>query len=319
MNHYSSKSIRIIKISILLTFISIWGSISAPPNFAFQENAGDPAASYNDQIQEWRVKNEEKLRAPFGWLALTGHYWLKEGDNSLGSEGHCDVRIPSDLAYKVVGSIQVRGGNVILKCPRESQILINEKHTPAALLKIDSVAEEADGEDIITIGERIKLQLVRRAGRLAMRVRDTESSIRREFKGKRWYETQPAFRVEATFSPYEPVKKIRIVNIQGDTVDTAIAGSLKFKLSDREFQLDAIAESQDSLFVVFKDKSSGVTTYGPGRFLTLDAPVDGKCILDFNKAYNPPCAFSPHTLCPLPPKQNHLELSIDAGEQYETR
>jgi len=274
----------------------------------------DDKSKYMSEVQEWRRSNEEKLSAPFGWLALTGHYWLENGANSLGTANECSIQIPTDLDSKAKGSVTVDGDQIILTSEESSGILVNEKWASACRLNIEPMKEEADGTDSITIGERLKLQLVRRAGRLAIRVRDQESFNRKTFEGKSWVDIQPAFCVEATFKPFEPEKSIRIINIKGDSVEAMLAGTLSFQLNEREFTLDAISEDHESLFIVFKDLTSGKTTYGPGRFLTLEAPVDGQVTIDFNKAYNPPCAFSPHTLCPLPPRQNHLDVEINAGE-----
>lgn len=288
---------------IFAMWVWVWGPQVTEPEKYFSE------------VQEWRKLNEEKLRAPFGWLSLTGHYWLQQGTNRMGPREDCEIQLPSDLSSEVNGLIVVEGERVILKTLDSSGIQVNGKWVSEYRLQIGSDKAETDGTDTITIGERLKLQLVRRAGRLAIRVRDQESLLRKDFRGKRWFEIQPAFCVEATFTPYEPEKSIRIVNIKGDTVDAMLAGALRFQLQGRELTLDAIAEEPDSLFLVFKDLSSGKSTYGPGRFLTLEKPEDGRVTLDFNRAYNPPCLFSPHTLCPLPPRQNHLDLEIVAGER----
>jgi uncharacterized protein (DUF1684 family) len=272
---------------------------------------------YVTEIKEWRTANEEKLRAPFGWLALTGHYWLQEGENLVGTSSDCSIKLPADLDWAIQGVVTVTSGQVVLKTKEAAGIRVNEKWIAECRLNIQKDQEEADGSDSITVGDRLKLQLVRRAGRLAIRVRDRESSIRKNFEGKRWHTVQPEYCVEARFEPYEPEKRIRIINIQGDSVEAVLAGRLRFQWNDQEWTLDAIAEGEDSLFVVFKDRSSGKSTYGPGRFLTLASPVEGRVTIDFNKAYNPPCAFSPHTLCPLPPRQNLLDLEINAGEMMD--
>ncbi len=292
---------------------------SSFPNSINLANAQDvtpkqPENSYEKEILDWQAANEKRLQDPFGWLALTGHYWLQEGTNSVGSEANSQIKLPQNLAPHTSGSIFVKGRTVEFRTGPNSPIQINGKSEPKMTLTIDTSEAESDGSDTITIGDRIRLQLVRRVGRFAIRVRDRESSLLKEFEGKKWHAPRPEYRVEATFTPYEPVKSIQIVNIQGDSVETKVVGSLKFRIQEKDLQLDAFSESPDSLFLVFKDRTSGKTTYAPGRFLTTEAPVNGRVILDFNKAYNPPCAFSPHTLCPLPPKQNHLDIEIAAGE-----
>ena len=270
--------------------------------------------SYDQETREWQAANEKKLTDPFGWLALTGHYWLQEGQNSVGSDPNDPIKLPVDLGSNVSGSFFVKGPIVELRTEPNSSIQVNGKSEPTVKLTIDASEAESDGSDRITIGERLRLQLVRRGGRFAVRVRDRESPLLKNFKGKKWYEPRPEFRVEATFTPYEPSRALKIVNIKGESTESKVVGSLKFQIQGKELQLDAFSESPDSLFLVFKDRTSGKTTYAPGRFLTTEAPLNGRVILDFNKATNPPCAVSPHTLCPLPPKQNHLDIEIAAGE-----
>ncbi len=307
---------------VSLNWIWIWiftvGSHTGQATEPQPQEPKDPV-KYVAEIEEWRTANEEKLRAPFGWLALTGHYWLQEGENLVGTSIDCSIKLPADLDWAIQGVVTVNSGKVVLKTEEAAGIRVNEKWIAECRLNIQQDQEEADSSDIITIGDRLKLQLVRRAGRLAIRVRDRESSIRKNFEGKHWHTIRPELCVEARFEPYDPEKRIRIINIQGDSVEAVLAGRLRFQLNNQEWTLDAISEGEDSLFVVFKDLSSGKSTYGPGRFLTLASPVKGRVTIDFNKAYNPPCAFSPHTLCPLPPRQNHLDFEINAGEMMDSK
>lgn len=307
-----------------LNWIWIWGFIFTViwhPGWTAELQPQNPQdeVKYVEEVEAWRTANEEKLRAPFGWLALTGHYWLQEGENLVGTSSDCSIKLPADLDWAIQGVVTVTSGQVVLKTAEAAGIRVNEKWIEEYRLNIQKDQEEADSPDSITIGDRLKLQLVRRAGRLAIRVRDRESSIRKNFEGKHWHTIRPELCVEARFEPYEPEKRIRIINIQGDSVEAVLAGRLRFQLSDQEWTLDAISEGDDALFVVFKDRSSGKSTYGPGRFLTLASPAEGRVTIDFNKAYNPPCAFSPHTLCPLPPRQNHLDLEIKAGERVDSK
>lgn len=270
---------------------------------------------YIAEIQQWQAANEARFKDPFGWLALTGNFWLQDGENPIGSGDASVVKLPEDIVDVPTGSFVVRGGSVELRLDSKSIIEVNGKSEGTIPLTIDASRIESDGKDLIRLGDRVRLQLVRRNGRYAVRVRDRQNPAFAEFPGKRWHKVQSEFRVEAEFTPYEPTRTISIVNVKGDKVDTEVVGSLSFQIRGRVFQLDAFSESPESLFLVFKDLTSGKSTYPPGRFLTTAAPKDGKVLLDFNKAYNPPCAFSPHALCPLPPKQNYLNIEIFAGER----
>jgi uncharacterized protein len=277
-------------------------------------NATDP--QYAKQIQEWRDEHESRFKSAKGWLALIGHYWLKEGANTFGPGDSYDIQLPGDIQEKAAGTIQVQANSVRLETSADSGVLVDGKETTRTALTIDNLKPEADSQHAISIGDRIQLQLVRRNNRLAIRVRDRESQAVQKFQGKKWFPIDPDYAVNATFTPYEPPKPSSIVNVRGETTEVEIVGQLTFELHGQTCSLDAMSESPDDLFVIFKDKTNGDSTYGPGRFLNTSQPKDGKVTLDFNKSYNPPCAFSPHTLCPLPPAQNHLKIEITAGERW---
>jgi uncharacterized protein (DUF1684 family) len=195
--------------------------------------------------------------------------------------------------------------------------MVDGKAVSEATLSIDATKPESDCPTKIAVGDRLKLQLVRRTGRLAIRVRDSQSELLQSFRGKAWFDVKPEYRVLARFEPYDKAKLIKITNVKGDQVDTPLGGVLHFEWQGQSLSLDAIQESPKSLFVIFKDGTSGKSTYGAGRFVDVDLPADsdGHVVLDFNKAYSPPCAWNSHTLCPLPPKQNHLPIVIEAGER----
>lgn len=273
---------------------------------------------YRSEILQWRQDNESRLQEPFGWLSLTGNFWLDEGENRIGSGNSDKIKIPEHLPNVASGAFHVNSSTVELRVDPPYLIQVNGESKGTFKLSIDPSQAESDGTDTIAIGERFRLQLVRRNGRFAVRVRDRENPSFQKFQGKKWYDIAPDFRTVATFTPYEPARTIPVINVKGESVDTTVVGLLKFRIRDRDFQLDAFSDSSESLFIVFKDQTSGRTTYAPGRFLTTAAPVAGQVTLDFNKAVNPPCAFSPHALCPLPPKQNHLDIEVTAGElKYE--
>ncbi len=155
--------------------------------------------------------------------------------------------------------------------------------------------------------------MIQRGQRIGIRLRDTNSKMRREFTGRKWYPLKPEFRLEAKWAPYNPPKPIKVPNILGDTNDDKSPGYAEFKLGGKTYRLEAVGVGP-GLFFVFRDGTSGKETYGGGRFLDADKPEAGKVILDFNKATNPPCAFTPYATCPLPPRQNRLPVRIEAGE-----
>ncbi len=268
---------------------------------------------YIEDIEIWRSKQDDRMRSPTGWLALTGHYWLKEGVNQIGNDEQATVKLP-ELPSPVSAKIQVTGNKVVLETD-SPELKVNDESITSKRLEIDAQKLEADSKDKITIGDRIRIQLVRRNGRFALRVRDAENEAIHRFNGKIWFPIDENARVVGKFNPYEPIKTIPIVNVKGDQTEAEIVGFVDFEWKGKQLRLDAMSEGPDDLFLIFKDKTNGRSTYGAGRFLNTAVPVDGQVTLDFNKTYNPPCAFSPHTLCPIPPKQNHLEVAIEAGEK----
>lgn len=273
-------------------------------------------AEYTAAIEGWREKNEAKLASPTGWLALTGHYWLQRGDQRLGTTSDAAIALPKELGDQVRGMVTVDGNRVWLRCEEDSGIRVNGDWKAEAELKIDATKIESDSTDQITIGDRIRIQLVRRNGRFAIRVRDAESEILRRFTGKRWFPVDRRYCVQATYHAYESPQMIRIVNVRGDETTAEIVGYVEMDLLGKPIRIDAMLDSPTELFLIFRDRTNGKSTYGSGRFLNAPLPEDGATFeLDFNQTYNPPCVFSPHTLCPMPPKQNHLDLEIEAGER----
>jgi uncharacterized protein (DUF1684 family) len=164
--------------------------------------------------------------------------------------------------------------------------------------------------------DRISMHVIERDGRYILRLADNKSDVRASFKGRIWYEPTAAFRVPAKYVPYPPGKKISIVNIIDEVSDEPSPGYVEFKLGGKTHRLDAVGDGA-GLFFVMRDRTAGDTTYRPARFLSIEKRPEPNTtfMLDFNRAYNPPCAFSEYTTCPLPPKQNILPLRIEAGEK----
>ncbi len=301
--------------SVLVWLVVVWGCAVLPA----QQSVVVSQNSYVDEVLKWRAAHEDRFRSPTGWLALTGHFWLDEGNNLVGSRQDCTVQLPKDAAKEVVGKFRMHGDKIWLDAEPDSQLLADGKQVTSLELPINGLVPESDCAIELKVGERLKLQLVRRVGRYAVRVRDRESPTLTAFQGKTWFEVDPQYRLKAKYVPQ--AKKLQITNIKGDTVESQFSGSLEFQWQGQTLTLDVIQESPDSLFVIFKDRTSGRTTYGAGRFVDVDLPADesGHVVLDFNKTYSPPCAWSTHTLCPVPPKQNHLPIEIQAGEKLPAK
>jgi len=280
------------------------------------------ADSSSDTMQ-WQVANSQKLKNPNGWLALTGHFWLREGVCSVGNSESAIVRLP-EAAVGVQAEITVRGAAMEFRPISKHRFTMKDRelHGPQ-MLRIDALAKEADSEDVIQIENRFFLQLVRRSGRLAIRVRDPQSPALIHFPGKTWFPVDPNFRIAAQFHRWTQATETDSTNIRGESIQLDIIGEVKFRWEGIEYTFLAQQEG-DELLIVFQDQSNGNDTYGPGRFLNVPMPSvmpgeSAAIILDFNRTYNPPCAFSIHTLCPLAPAKNRLPFPIRAGETYLPR
>jgi hypothetical protein len=185
---------------------------------------------------------------------------------------------------------------------------------------VREMGTSTEERDWVTIGPRVSFHVIEHMGRYVLRLADKESPVREMFGGRVWYDVDDRYRVNAVFTPYDPPRKIAIVNVLDEVSDEPAPGYVEFEIDGRKYRLDAVGDDT-GLFFVFKDATSGDTTYGPSRFLYVEEkPAPGKPFkLDFNRAYNPPCAFSEFTTCPLPPKQNVLPIRVDAGEKYPPR
>lgn len=252
------------------------------------------AATYQAEIAAWRQQREARLRADGGWLTVTGLFWLHDGPNSFGTDAKNDIVLPAGPAR--VGSFDLRSGKVTAKLDHSSREL------------------RPDTDDFVSAG-RLRLYIIERAGRMGIRVKDPESPYLREFHGIEYFPPREEYRVLARFVP-DP-KKVPITNILGQTEPEDSPGYVVFQLQGHEYRLRPVIDDPGSpdLFFIFRDLTSERETYGAGRFLDTPPAKDGQVVLDFNKAYNPPCAFTPYATCPLPPRENSLAVRIEAGEK----
>jgi uncharacterized protein (DUF1684 family) len=272
--------------------------------------AADPA--YAKSVTDWRAKVEKSLRADNGWLTLAGRYVLKPGENTFGNGPGNDIVFPKGVGSAGMGSVFVEPGRVTVKMVpglrmRKDGIEYTERDMGTSVEK----------RDWVSVGT-VAFHFIEVNGKTVMRLADNQSEVRRKFGGRVWYDVNDNYRVQAKFVPYEPGKKISIVNVLDEVSDEPVAGYVEFEIAGRgPYRLDAL-DDDGGLFIIFSDATAGDTTYKPGRFLYVEEkPLPNtRFTLDLNRAYNPPCAFSEFTTCPLPPKQNQLKVKIEAGEKY---
>jgi len=250
----------------------------------------------------WRAKRLASLTRPDSWLSLVGLFWLHPGANDVTLPAHPQPLVAHfDLA-----------NNVVTIAPNPA-VTIDGKPVAAPTQLVDDTNDKGPTE--MKSGS-LTFTVIRRNDRFGIRVKDPESEARRKFKGLDYFPADPKYRVEARFDPYNPPKKIPITNVLGMTGDETSPGALVFTIDGKEYRIDPILEQGTTdLFVIFKDATAGHETYGAARYVYAHPPKDGKTILDFNHAYNPPCAFTHFATCPLPPPQNRLPIRIEAGEK----
>jgi uncharacterized protein (DUF1684 family) len=271
----------------------------------------DPA-THKKEVEEWRANRIQRLKSEDGWLTLVGLFWLQEGDNSFGSDPTNKIVFPKDQAPAKAGSLHMEKGTVHLQVEPGVTITSDGKPVTSMLLKSD-----ADGEPTTLNLGSLRFFVIDRMGKLGIRLKDKENPLRKSFQGVDSYPIDAKWRIEAKFEPYKPEKKIPILNILNMLEDTPSPGALVFDVNGKTYRLDAVLEKGETdYFIIFGDQTNGKETYGAGRYVYASPPgADGKVILDFNKAYNPPCVFSHFATCPLPPPQNKLAVRIEAGEK----
>lgn len=280
--------------------------VSLVTNGAADEHAD---RAYREQIKKWRADYEDGLKRDNGWLTLAGLFWLKEGDNVFGTAAGNDLILPAGSAPETAGIFVFHDGKTRLRLKEGLQASLNGVPVlTETALKSDSAGKP----DRITLGH-LSMIAIQRGIRYGIRLWDNQSPVRRDFTGSRWFPPKESYRVTAKFVSYPQPKVIPILNVLGDTEQNPSPGYAEFELDGKPCRLEPLLEG-DRLFFIFKDATSGKQTYPAGRFLYAALPKDGMVILDFNKAENPPCAFTAYATCPLPPRQNHLQLAIEAGE-----
>jgi uncharacterized protein (DUF1684 family) len=264
--------------------------------------------TYQRSVEKWRHDYEAKLTSDTGWLTVSGLFWLHEGANSFGADPKNNIVLPAP-APAFAGVFTFHGGKTSVRLSPGVQATMDGKPVQSAELRPDS------REDRLVLGD-LTLYVHASGDRFAIRMKDKNSQLRKNFTGLSWFPIDPAYHVTARYVAYPAPKELDSQNVLGDAIKLKVIGYVSFSLKGREIRLDAESNDPDpGLFIVFRDLTAGKLTYPASRFLDTDAPKDGKVELDFNEAYNPPCAYNPFTTCPLPLPGNRLQFEIPAGEK----
>lgn len=273
------------------------------------------AESHRKDIEEFRNRRLERLTSETGWLTLAGLHWLSEGRNSFGSDSTNDVVFPRGKAPAHAGTILLDGGKILLESRTGTDLRWHDSVVTRMELRSDGAGSEQP--TTLTLGSLI-FYVIQRNDQYALRVKDAQNPARLNFKGLEYFPIDLSWHIEARFEPYRPARFIPIESMIGGITQDSCPGALVFSKNGREFRLDAVIEqgSEDRLFIMFFDETNGKETYANGRQLYTDLPDSlGSVMIDFNKAYNWPCVFTPYATCPIPPQQNRLQLRVEAGEK----
>jgi len=275
-----------------------------------QESGDQGSEEYIASINTWHQNRITRLKKENGWLSLVGLYWLKEGENTFGTAKNNDVVFPLGSVPDYTGKFILDGDSVVVSI--NGGITVANNGRGIAEMKL---VDDIEGKQSILTYGSYNWYLVKRGDRYGIRLKNYLNPLIENFEGIERFPVDSSWRISAKTIKYNPPKEIIVPSIIGtQDVDTAFY-ALQFTKDSKTYSLDPVIEGNE-LFVIFADETSGVETYGAGRFLYADKPnADGIVILDFNKAYNPPCNFTKFATCPLPPKSNYLKLRITAGEK----
>lgn len=270
-------------------------------------------AQYLSDENLWRIQRQEKLTQPDGWTSLIGLHWLTLPSHYVGSSARSGIRLaagPDSLG------MFTRDGQRVFFTP-EGGVPLTLDGEPLKEGRVELKDDSQGAPSVVGFDEgKGKLTVIQRAGNRALRVKHADALARTQFQPIEYWPPDRDWRVEATFVPHPAGKTLPIATIIGTTDDTPNPGALEFQREGKTFRIEALDQGESTLSLIIADRTSGHESYGAGRYLDVPRPdAQGKVVIDFNRAYNPPCAFTPFATCPLPPNENRLDLAITAGEK----
>ncbi len=265
--------------------------------------------TYRQSFEKW--KTELVADRKQNWLSLAGLYWLQPGENNFGTDPSSAIVFPKGPSH--AGVLEVQGKDVALKLAAGVQATVDAK--PVTALKLDP--DTSTHPTVVELGS-LRFKVIVRGDRIGIRLKDIDSEAAKGYQGPIFFPLDLSYRVIATWLPADGKKMVDVPNVLGDVTPTPVAGTAVFKFNGQEYRLtDLGGDPAKGLFFVFNDMTSKTDTYPGGRFLDTDPVANGTVVLDFNRAYNPPCSVTPYATCPLAPKDNRLAVAIPAGEKYD--
>lgn len=287
----------------------------APANNEATASVPQQEHAFAREEQAWRDQRRERLLQPDGWTSLIGLHWIDPGPHFVGSGGDNGIRL--SMGPEHFGMIDRRKDGSVHFVPAKGVALTldGQPLQKPAVLRTDADLERGpsvigfdDGKGVATV--------IQRGDRYGLRVKHADAPTRVHFAGLVYWPADPAWRIAGKFVPHPAGTTLKVANIIGGIDDAANPGAVEFERDGKTFRIEAIDEGDGELFLVFADRTNGHGSYGAGRFVYTAMPdAQGRVTIDFNQAYNPPCAFTAFATCPLPPAQNRLDLAIEAGEK----
>lgn len=269
-----------------------------------------PDTEYIKSVKAFHSQRIERLKQPDSWLSLAGLYWLKEGENSFGSDESNDIVFPNKSASAKLGVFVLEDSQILAKITDGVKVYLNNIRVSYQIMYNDLT----NNPTILKHGS-LSWYAIQRGDRFGIRLKDKDSPLLKEFDDIDMFEIDSNWRVPAEFIKYDAPKEVLTPTAIGTFEKSEVIGKLEFKINNVLFSLEP-SVSENGYFFVFGDKSNGEETYGAGRFLYIEKPDSSeKLYIDFNKAYNPPCVFTKYATCPLPRKENYLKIKILAGEK----
>jgi len=294
-----------------ITVLFLLTALSVAPAALSQGTAGHIDAGYQREVEKFRAEEIKDLKS--NWLVLAGLFWLKPGANAFGTASSNAIVLPAGTAPAKAGVFELSGDEVTLKMEPGAAATIDNQPVLTAKLQPDTSGKAT----VVALG-RLRMHVIMRGERVGIRLKDLQNPALRNFTALQFYPIDTAYRLTATWVPSDGKRTVDVPNVLGDVSHETVPGEVRFTLNGQKLTLTALGgDPAKGLFFVFSDTTSKTETYPAGRFLETDAVKDGTVVLDFNLAYNPPCAVTPFATCPLAPKENRLAVAIPAGEKFD--
>ncbi len=258
----------------------------------------------------WRETRDKEMRASTSWLNIAGLFWLKEGENRFGTSTENLIKLPERAAPLFAGSFHLDNGRVTVTAASDTGLTVNGKTIHTFELRGDDTGKP----DEVELND-LRMWVIKRFDRTAIRLRDLNHLPYKNYRGLDFYPPTKKFKLEAQYHPFSEPIKVEVETVVGENTEMDSPGYVTFEIDGKVYRLDAFSGQPNVLFFIFGDETNGKETYEASRFMEADILEDGKVNLNFNRAFNPPCAYTPYATCPLPPPQNRLKIRISAGEK----